>query len=69
MEAKRPVVRLNPQRISVLEDFDDSGGDGFGPCSDRMVDRRVRRCNMDDPIQAEKADDVEVIQMKNDGPL
>eukprot|EP00971_Amphidinium_carterae_P161598 3203731-Amphidinium_carterae.1 len=50
----RPLVRLNPQRIPVPEESDDSDGDGFGPRADRMVDRRVRRRNMDDQPYAEE---------------
>eukprot|EP00971_Amphidinium_carterae_P056369 1113170-Amphidinium_carterae.1 len=63
-EAGRPLVRLNPQRIPVPDESDDSDGDGFG----RLVDRAVRRRNMDDQPHAEE-EEVEVIHMEHDGAL
>eukprot|EP00971_Amphidinium_carterae_P267273 5301832-Amphidinium_carterae.1 len=64
-KAGRPLVRLNPQTVSVPDKSDDSDGDGFG----RIGDRPKRRRNMDDQPYAEEEEEVEVIHMEHDGVL
>eukprot|EP00971_Amphidinium_carterae_P097480 1928996-Amphidinium_carterae.1 len=61
-EAGRPLVRLNPHRVPVPDESDDSDGDGFG----RLDDRPDRRRNMDEQPHAEEEEEVEVIHMEHD---
>eukprot|EP00971_Amphidinium_carterae_P154196 3058220-Amphidinium_carterae.1 len=52
-EAERPLICLNPQRIPVPEEQDDSDGDGFGNV------REVRQL-MEDQASGDEEEEVEV---------